>query len=68
MARKNKGRVGKPDYLGVRIYVADPRTDRITRIKNAVNFRDSLDLGVRDTNDRVMEAGCKALEAELNLV
>lgn len=68
MARKNKGGVRKPDYLGVRIYVADPRTDRITRIKNAVNFRDSLDLGVRDTNDRVMEAGCKALEAELNLV
>lgn len=67
MARKTKNREGKPDYLGVRIYVKDARTSRIARIKNAINHRDTVDLNVRDTNDRVVEAGCKALELELNL-
>ena len=67
MNGKRKHGKSKPNYLGVRIYTIDARAERIARIKNAINHRDKIDLNVRDTNDRVMEAGCRTLEQELNL-
>lgn len=67
MGRKMKQMTKTAEYLGVRIYVREDRTDRATKVKNALNHRDSLDLGVRDTNDKIYLRGLESYEKELSL-